>query len=188
MVLVGILLERRIPVTYFVSTYYIETGEPFPHDVARCIPLRPNTIDEIRTMAENGVQIGAHSHSHVDFGKPLSKRKLHQEISDVRKRLQDWTGQPIEYFAFPFGLSRNISQEAIEVVFESGFKCFVSAAGGVNWPGQDANHLQRIHGDPGFAAFKNWLTYDPHKIHAKCPIEYQLPSKRQPNESLVTSY
>jgi hypothetical protein len=27
-------IRRGIPATYFVSTHYIESGEPFPHDVA----------------------------------------------------------------------------------------------------------------------------------------------------------
>ncbi len=168
------LAERNIPCTYFVSTHFVESGEPFPHDVACGVPLRPNTVEEIVRMANQGIQIGAHSHTHVDFGRPLSRLELRMEITDVRKRLQDWTGQPIEYFAFPIGLRQNISQEAIDVVFESGFKCFLSAAGGMNLPGQDANHLQRIHGDPGMAAMKNWLTFDPRKIRAKSPIEYEF--------------
>lgn len=168
------LIERRIPFTYFVTTHFVETGKPFPHDIARGVPLRPNTIEEIKNLAGNGVQIGAHSHTHLDFGRPLSDEVLKIEITDVRKRLQDWTGQSIDYFAFPFGLKQNISQEAIDVVFESGFKCFLSAAGGMNWPGQNANHLQRIHGDRGMATMKNWLTYDPRKIRAKCPIEFEV--------------
>jgi peptidoglycan/xylan/chitin deacetylase (PgdA/CDA1 family) len=166
------ILERKIPATYFVTTHYVESGSPFPHDLARGTPLRPNTIAEIRTMAEQGIQIGAHSHTHPDFGKPMSESQLRTEIVDVRKKLQDWTGQPIEYFAFPYGCKQNISQEAIDTVFEAGYKCFVSAAGGVNWAGKDADHLQRMHGDPGMAAFTNWLTFDPRKIYKASPIQY----------------
>ncbi|MEQ1824873.1 MAG: polysaccharide deacetylase family protein [Pirellula sp.] len=172
---IPLLLERRIPVTYFVSTHFVETGEPFPHDLSAGTPLRPNTIREIQTMADQGIQIGAHSHTHIDFGKPLSEQSLRSEIVDVRKKLQDWSGQPVDYFAFPFGHQENISQQAIDCVFNAGYKCFLSAAGGFNWPGQDANHLHRIHGDPGFAAFKNWLTFDPRKIRSKSQIEYSQP-------------
>ncbi len=175
------LIQRRIPCTYFVTTHNVETGTPFRHDSDRGVPLRPNTVDEIRNMAKMGIDIGAHSHTHVNFGQHLSDDELRREIPDVRKRLQDWTGQPIDYFAFPFGLKRNISQEAIDKVFESGFKCFVSAAGGMNYPGQCANHLQRFHGDPGMASFKNWLTYDPRKFRAKNPIEtaFRIPISQQ---------
>lgn len=181
------LLERKIPVTYFVSTHFVETGEPFPHDTAIGLNLKPNTVEDIREMANQGVQIGAHSHSHVDFGRPLSKGQLKSEITDVRKRLQDWTGQSIDYFAFPYGFKHNISQEAVDVVFESGFKSFVSACGGVNWPGQDANHLQRVHGDPGIAALKNWLTFDPRKIYKKSPIQYSMPVRIEANETSTSA-
>lgn len=176
------LIELAIPCTYFVATHYVETGEPFQHDRVSGSPLKPNSIEQIQRMADQGVQIGAHSHTHLDFGRPLSDAQLRSEITDVRKRLQDWTGQSIDYFAFPFGLKKNISQEAIDVVFNSGFKCFVSAAGGLNWPGQDANHLQRVHGDPGLASLLNWLTYDPRKIHVASPIQYefQAPSPHHP--------
>ncbi len=175
------LIERRIPCTYFVTTHNVESGEPFRHDLNRGVPLRPNTVDEIREMAKMGIDIGAHSHTHVNFGQPLSDQELRREIPDVRKRLQDWTGQPIDYFAFPFGLKKNISQEAIDRVFESGFKCFLSAAGGVNFPDQGANHLQRFHGEPGMSSVKNWLTYDPRKIRAENPIEaaFRIPFSPQ---------
>lgn len=167
------IVERKIPCTYFVTTHFAETGEPFPHDIAAGQPLRPNTIAEVRRMADAGVTIGAHSHSHVDFGKPLSDAQLKIEIVDVRKKLQDWSQQPVRYFAFPYGLKNNFSQRAIDCLFEAGFECFVSAAGGLNWPGHDANHLERIHGDPGMAALTNWLTLDPRKLKLQCPISYQ---------------
>lgn len=166
------LIRRGIPATYFISTHYIESGEPFPHDVAAGTPLPPNTRAEIQSMVEAGITIGAHSHTHVNFGQNLSDETLRREISDVRKKLQDWTGQPIYYFAFPYGLPSNVSQRAIDMVFESGFLAFVSAAGGFNFPGEDHRHLQRIHADPGMAALTNWLTFDPRKTMRGSPIEY----------------
>lgn len=175
------LLERKIPCTYFVTTHYVETGESFPHDLKRGIPLKPNTIAEVRSMAEMGIEIGAHSHTHIDFGQRLNDAELRREITDVRKRLQDWTGQAVNYFAFPYGLKKNISQQAIDTVFDSGFKCFLSAMGGVNHPGQNASHLQRIHGDPGMSTLKNRLTFDPRKIHSKYSIEteFQIPFRQR---------
>ncbi len=66
----------------------------------------------------------------------------------------------------------NISQEAIDVVIESGFKGFLSAYGGWNWPGEDDFHLQRIHGDPGLASLTNWLTLDPRKLRRGSQLIY----------------
>ncbi len=158
------LVERKIPCNYFVSTHFVETGDPFPHDLASGQSFRPNSISDIASMASNGITIGAHSHTHPDFGQEMSDHQLRTEIHDVRKKLQDWSQQPVYYFAFPFGLAKNITQRAIDYVFDDGFDCFVSAAGGHNWPGFDANHLQRVHGDPGMAAVANWLTLDPRNL------------------------
>jgi peptidoglycan/xylan/chitin deacetylase (PgdA/CDA1 family) len=169
------LLRRGIPVSYYVTTWFVESQIPFPHDVLRGIPLQPNTIDDIRRYASSGVTIGAHSHSHVDFGKPLSKAELRREIVDVRKKLQDWTGQSIDSFAFPYGLQENISQAAIDAVFEAGYQAFLSTTGGFNFPGGDDRHVQRIHGDKGMAALMNWLTFDPRKTMRPTPIRYTRP-------------
>jgi peptidoglycan/xylan/chitin deacetylase (PgdA/CDA1 family) len=168
------IVDRKIPCTYFATTHFVETGEPFPHDITAGHPLRPNSIAEIQRMADAGITIGAHSHTHINFGKPLSDSQLKTEIADVRKKLQDWSQQSVRYFAFPYGLKKNCSQRAIDCIFEAGYECFVSAAGGMNWPGHDANHLERIHGDPGMATLTNWLTLDPRKLKLQCPISYQF--------------
>jgi peptidoglycan/xylan/chitin deacetylase (PgdA/CDA1 family) len=177
------LIRRAIPTTYFVSTRYVEDQCPFPHDLARGCPLAPNSIDNIQSLADSGVTIGAHSHSHIDFGQKWTRSVLVAEIVDVRKRLQDWTGQSIDYFAFPFGLPHNISQAAIDVVYEAGYRAFVSAAGGFNFPGDDYFHLQRIHADPGMAALMNWLTFDPRKTMRPSPLRYTYPSLASHNFS-----
>lgn len=180
------LVERKIPCTYFVSTHFVETGDPFPHDLASGQSFRPNSISDIASMASNGITIGAHSHTHPDFGQEMSDHQLRTEIHDVRKKLQDWSQQPVNYFAFPFGLAKNITQRAIDYVFDAGFDCFVSAAGGHNWPGFDANHLQRVHGDPGMAAVANWLTLDPRKLSSKSPIVYHRDNDRVGSSCLPT--
>lgn len=188
------LVRRRIPCHYFISTHFVESGEAFPHDIKAGQVLRPNTIEEIKYFAGEGVEIGAHSHMHPDFGRDLSKDTLRREIADCRKKIQDWTGQPVNYFAFPYGLKNNVSQAAIDMVFESGYKAFLSASGGMNLPGADSKHIQRIHGDPGMAAFKNWLTFDPRKVFSPSPISYTYTppvksnSSRDPSSSKVFKY
>ncbi len=54
-----------------------------------------------------------------------------------------------------------------------GYSGFVTAYGGWNWPGEDAFHMQRIHGDPGIARLSNWLTLDPRKLRRGSRISYQ---------------
>ncbi len=86
------LLVHKIPATYFVTTDFVESGRSFPHDVERGQKLLPNTIEHIKEMARNGIQIGGHTASHLDLGKYWSKKVLKREIMDSRKKLQDWDG------------------------------------------------------------------------------------------------
>ncbi len=170
------LVLRNIPCTYFVATDYIENAEPFPHDLQRGRPLTPNTKAEIREMANLGIQIGGHTRSHLDLGQEWPTERLRSELCDSRKKLQDWTGQSIDYFSFPFGLSNNISQSAIDMVAQAGYKAFASAIGGWNFPGSDEFHLPRFHGDPCTEALRNWLTLDPRKIRQRCVLPYKKPT------------
>jgi len=171
------LIRRKIPCTYFVTTDNVERQVPFKHDFDRQMPLCVNTISEVRWLAKNGIQIGGHTASHLDLGKPWGRDRLLAEISDSRKKLQDWTGQEIAYFAFPQGFVQHMSQAAIDMVFESGYRAFTSAYGGWNFPGGDSMHLNRIHGDCGTASLLNWLTLDPRKIHQTRKLQYVAPKQ-----------
>jgi hypothetical protein len=47
---------------------------------------------------------------------------------------------------------------------DAGYRGVCSAYGGYNFPGDDAFHLQRIHGDAEMIRLKNWITMDPRKL------------------------
>ncbi len=166
------LVRRGIPATYFVTTDFVRTGRPFPHDVRINMPLQPNTFDEIRDYDAMGIEIGAHTRNHADIGQVSCEATLREEIIGSIEDLQTWLGKPIDYFAFPFGLPHNITQFAIDVLKEAGIKGFCSAYGAWNWPASPGFHLRRIHGDPGMARLQNWLTHDARKLadHQQLPF------------------
>ena len=74
------LIERRIPVTYFVANHFIVNQEPFPHDVLAGAPLPVNSIEVLRALDLSGVEIGAHTRSHVDLGKISDPDVLFDEV------------------------------------------------------------------------------------------------------------
>jgi len=161
------LLERQLPFTYFVTTENVTKGQPFSHDVERGCPLAPNSIDELREMAAAGVEIGAHTITHPDLGSITDDEVLYREIVEPKRELESLLECPVRYFAFPFGLPENMSTTAFEMAFQAGYWGVCSAYGGYNLPGEDSFHLQRIHGDPEWARFRNWLTVDPRKLKQK---------------------
>lgn len=159
-----LLLRKDLPFTYFVSTNHVLRGEFFPHDTAANCPLRPNSLAEIRAMADAGVEIGAHTRSHPDLGKVVNEEALRDEIAGSKQELEEALGRRVRYFAFPFGLHQNMSHAAWRVVHQAGFDGACSAYGSYNWPGEDPFHLQRIHADPEMIRLKNWVTVDARKI------------------------
>ncbi len=167
------LVRRGIPAAYFVATDFVEQQRPFPHDVQAGQPLAPNTIDQIRCMQAAGVEIGAHTVSHLDLGAGHPPERIEREIIGSVRQLEDWIGAPVGYFAFPFGLPQNTSQTAIDVIQRSRLDGFCTAYGAWNWPGSDGFHLRRIHADPGIERLKNWLTFDPRKMCERVRLPFE---------------
>lgn len=158
-----LLLRMGLPFTYFVATDHARTGLPFAHDVAAGVKLRPNTIEQIRSLAAAGVEVGAHTRSHADLGRIRDRQQLRDEIAGSKRDLEAMIDRPVEYFACPFGLHANLSADAFATCYEAGFAGVCSAYGAYNLPGGDAFHLRRIHADPELLRLKNWLTVDPRK-------------------------
>ncbi len=159
------LMDEKIPFTYFVSTLHMQLGKPFSHDIAAGRPLPPNSIEQIQELAAAGVELGAHTRTHADLGKLQSQQQLRDEIVGSKEDLEAILGQPVRYFAFPFGLPENMSTAAFRIAYQAGFQGVCSAYGGYNHPGDDPFHIRRIHGDPQWSRFCNWLTIDPRKLN-----------------------
>jgi peptidoglycan/xylan/chitin deacetylase (PgdA/CDA1 family) len=171
---IPLLLEHKIPCTYFVSLQHVLTGQAFDHDLKAGLPLRINTVREIRDMADAGIEIGLHSRTHIDFDQVTCRKILKREIIDAKSQLADLIGRPIRYFAFPFGLPNQLTPQAIAMVHEAGMLGFCSAYGAYNLVGQDPFHIRRIHGDCSFERLENWLTFDKRKLLNQPTIEYVL--------------
>jgi peptidoglycan/xylan/chitin deacetylase (PgdA/CDA1 family) len=172
------LIEQKIPVTYFVTSDNVLSGRSFPHDAAANCPLEPNTVEQLQAMSDAGVEIGAHTRTHPDLGQVLSLGELADEIVGAKHDLETLLDKPVRYFAFPYGLHQNMTPEGFAVAYQGGFAGVCSAYGGYNMPGDDSFHIQRIHGDPQWARFVNWMTVDPRKIYKQVPFEpgnYRLP-------------
>jgi peptidoglycan/xylan/chitin deacetylase (PgdA/CDA1 family) len=158
------LAGRGIPCTYFVSTRNVTQGVPFPHDVARGVPLPANNIAELRDMSRDGVEIGCHTRTHADLGRIRDPDALFDEVVTAGNDLQSAIGQRVRYFAFPYGLRCNLNALAFRLAAEHGYEGVCSAYGGYNWPGDDPFHLQRIPADHCTPRLQNWLSLDPRKL------------------------
>lgn len=161
-----LLIAAKIPVTYFVSLDFVKTGRAFPHDAEQGQPLAPNTIDQLRELVAAGVEIGAHTNTHPDMSKVEDEDELREETVAATLELGELVGQRIRYFAFPFGQKENVNAEAaLMAATEAGIQGVCSAFGAYNLPGRDPFHIRRIHGDPEFTRWRNWVSIDPRKLN-----------------------
>jgi hypothetical protein len=78
-----------------------------------------------------------------------------------------------------------MSQEAFRVACAAGYRGVCSAYGAYNLPGGDPFHIRRIHADPEFVRFKNWMTFDPRKLRQRDsfdPGDYRVPDPADQEE------
>jgi peptidoglycan/xylan/chitin deacetylase (PgdA/CDA1 family) len=169
------LIKNRIPCTYFVTLRNVMAQEPFAHDlVVGNNHLLPNTMEQLRAMADAGVDIGVHAYTHIDLGGITDPRLLRYEIVTAGDDLEAALGRRPRYFAFPYGLRLNLNPAAFEIARQAGYEAVCSAYGGYNYPGDDAFHIQRIPIDNNMIQLKNWATLDPRKRHIP-RFQYSLP-------------
>jgi peptidoglycan/xylan/chitin deacetylase (PgdA/CDA1 family) len=176
---VPLLIERKIPCTYFVSSRCVLSRIPFPHDVSERCSARPNTPEQIRSMAAAGIEIGAHTRTHADIGRLHNPREIVAEIAGSKTDLEQALGREVRFFAFPYGQPNNMNPLAFEIAREHGYRAVCSAYGGYNFPGDDPFHIQRIFPD-SMARMKNWLTVDPRKTRRPYRYDYQRATEAVP--------
>ncbi len=159
-----LLIDRQIPCTYFVTLENVNHGKSFDHDLQAGHEFPVNSIEQLRQLANQGIEIGAHTRTHPDLGQVESLEQIYDEIVTARHELADRLGRDVRYFAFPFGLPANLCGAAAAMAKADGIECVCSAYGGFNFPGDDAFHVQRCHGDRELSRIRNVVTLDPRHV------------------------
>ncbi len=111
-----LLIEQKIPCTYFVSVNPVLKGVPFEHDVVNGQRLAPNTICQLRSLSDCGVEIGAHTRTHADLGQITCRAPLLDEIVYARDDLQEALGRRSSIFRFPIRKTRQSVHDVVSVV------------------------------------------------------------------------
>ncbi|MCE5268510.1 MAG: polysaccharide deacetylase family protein [Planctomycetaceae bacterium] len=171
---IPLLIRMGIPCTYFVTLRNVLDGQAFSHDLALGHRLAPNTLDQIRSMAASGIEIGAHTYTHIDLAAINDADSLWQEVVGAKEELQSLLHRDVRYLSFPFGQPANLTPEAFALARQAGYAGACSAYGGYNSPGDDPFHLQRIAVDDAMIHLKNWTTIDPRKLRTP-RYQYQTP-------------
>jgi peptidoglycan/xylan/chitin deacetylase (PgdA/CDA1 family) len=102
-------LERvGAPATVFACSGMADEGLPLRvpelEQLVEAAPAEFATMrwDELRELAERGVEIGAHTVSHPRLTR-LGDVELERELRESRERTADELRRPCRYFAYPYG-------------------------------------------------------------------------------------
>ena len=104
-----IMSELGIPGTVFAPTDFVSAGRPMawqgidgwiggPHEHE----LACMSWDELRTLADDGWEIGSHTRSHPHLTR-LDDARLEAELAGSRELLEDRLGRECSSLAYPYG-------------------------------------------------------------------------------------
>jgi peptidoglycan/xylan/chitin deacetylase (PgdA/CDA1 family) len=105
---VPLLEQLGLPATVFASTGFADEGRtlavPELADEATSHPdlLATMTWDQLRELAERGVEIGSHTVSHPHLTR-LTDGELDQELGEAKARIEDELERPARLLAYPYG-------------------------------------------------------------------------------------
>ena len=120
--------KNNIPVTLFVTTGTISNNQKYIN------------WDQIRKLKEEGVVIGAHSHTHAHM-PDVSIDELRKEIELSNKIFLKELGEIPSLFAYPYG---ETSSEIIELIKEYKFKVAFGQHSGIINETSDMYYLPRF--------------------------------------------
>lgn len=98
---------------------------------------------ELRALAAEGWEIGAHTMTHPDLSE-LDYAACKSEIEESREALERITGQPVRTFAYPFG---HYGPAAIAATRDAGFRAAVTIGSG-SWAPLELTRAMVSAGDP----------------------------------------
>ncbi len=99
------------------------------------------TWDQIKEMRKAGMIIGAHTKSHPYLFQITDPNILRDEIIGGKKVLEAGLGEPVRFFAYPFGY---YNDRLVEVVKEAGFDAARSSKRGAYHTENDLFHFRSI--------------------------------------------
>lgn len=118
-------------------------------DLAAAAKIRPShdlmlTSDQVRTLAESGMTIGAHTVSHPILAR-VAEQEARTEMILSKQTLEAITGSEVTLFAYPNGKPEtDYTAKHVQLAREAGFSAAVSTAWGVATKRSDMFQIPRF--------------------------------------------
>lgn len=95
---------------------------------------------QIRDLADAGIEIGSHGHRHLPLDV-MRRTTVLRELAMSRALLQDWLGEEVPSFAYPYGFHTPATQALVARV---GFHSACAVKNALSHPGDDVYALARV--------------------------------------------
>jgi peptidoglycan/xylan/chitin deacetylase (PgdA/CDA1 family) len=95
------LIEHGFTATVFVTTGWLRDGG---RHTAATAPGRMLSWAQLAELSAAGVEVAAHTHTHPQLDQ-ISTARLHAELGDSKRLLEDRLGCPVRSLAYPYGYS-----------------------------------------------------------------------------------
>lgn len=118
---------------HFVATFYVITRRF--HEPGFLNPT------EVRRLDAAGMDIGAHTRTHVPLAT-VPSRELTSQVRGSREDLERVLGHPVQWFAYPFG---SFDANVVAEVHAAGFVLAVTTEGGTRESSLNPLTMPRIH-------------------------------------------
>jgi peptidoglycan/xylan/chitin deacetylase (PgdA/CDA1 family) len=111
--------------------------------------------DELRLLHKQGIEIGAHTHSHPVLSS-LNQTELNRELRESKECLEGELGVECDVLAYPFGSEYDFSEQVIETARRLGFRLAFTLQDCRNTTVLDAMRIHRIciHREHSLASFR----------------------------------
>lgn len=162
------ILKYNIKSIIFVTAGFIDGEISFNRLFNGGIRLGPLTWEQLKRIADFGVEVGSHALSHRNLAA-LDDRELYREIADSKKIIENKIGREVKYFAYPYGARNAFNGRVIQFVRDSGYQAAYTNIMGFNTAGStDIYRLNRIriYSNDNMFRFKmkirgsyNWVDY-----------------------------
>jgi len=129
--------KRRKILDQIIAQLRIRTEDSFIPDIMLC-------WGEIKEMSKTGgISFGCHTVNHINLSN-LEPDVVKEEVLESRLKIEKTIGKEIRFFSYPYGKSRDFSEEIKVILKQAGITCAVSTISGINDIKSDLFGLKRI--------------------------------------------
>lgn len=97
-----VLLRLKLPAIVFLPTAYVGRSNGWPGQPAWVKEEPLMTWDQVKELADAGVEFGSHTVNHPDLTQ-LAPADLERELAESRREIERRTGREAAHFCYPYG-------------------------------------------------------------------------------------